>query len=313
MTLLDLTKVYLRGYVPEGQIGKVKLGQARRVYLDSNPTKPVDGEVSRIDPQATFTPENTYFRDDRVKQVVGVKLLLKGSFGFAKPGMPGRWRDSCFGRSVAGAEYAPVIVADSHKAAAARYSAAISVRQLRKTYGKMEAVRGIDLSVTRGEIFGLIGPDGAGKTTTFQILGGVMEATSGAAEVFGQLGAIGASGDGISDAIVQSLPRFECRGKYSLYRRFAASGTSREIEERGNRYLDDVRHGPLQEPAGRAVERRDEAKAFAGVRVGGAAARPAFGRADDGRRPGFATRILGHAGASFGGWADNSGGYALFG
>src|SRR5262249_6658332 len=37
-----------------------------------------------------------------------------------------------------------------------------------------------------GEIFGLIGPDGAGKTTTFQILGGVMEATSGAAEVFGR-------------------------------------------------------------------------------------------------------------------------------
>ena len=44
--------------------------------------------VSRIDPQATFTPENTYFREDRVKQVVGVKLQLKGAFGFAKPGMP---------------------------------------------------------------------------------------------------------------------------------------------------------------------------------------------------------------------------------
>ncbi len=44
--------------------------------------------MSRIDPQATFTPENTYFRDDRVKQVVGVKLQLKGAVGFAKPGMP---------------------------------------------------------------------------------------------------------------------------------------------------------------------------------------------------------------------------------
>ena len=88
ITLLDLTKVYLRGYIPEGQIGKVKIGQPARVYLDSNPTKPVEAEVSRIDPEATFTPENTYFRDDRVKQVVGVKLRLKGSFGFAKPGMP---------------------------------------------------------------------------------------------------------------------------------------------------------------------------------------------------------------------------------
>jgi HlyD family secretion protein len=88
ITLLDLTKIYLRGFVPEGQIGKVKVGQAARVYLDSSPQQPVDAYVSRIDPQATFTPENTYFRDDRVKQVVGLKLQLKGSFGFAKPGMP---------------------------------------------------------------------------------------------------------------------------------------------------------------------------------------------------------------------------------
>ncbi len=88
VTLLDMSKVYLRGFVPEGQIGKVKIGQAARVYLDSAPTKPIDAVVQRIDPQATFTPENTYFRDDRVKQVVGVKLVLKAATGFAKPGMP---------------------------------------------------------------------------------------------------------------------------------------------------------------------------------------------------------------------------------
>jgi HlyD family secretion protein len=88
VTLLDLSKVYLRGFVPEGQIGKVKLGQPARVYLDSAPNTPLDAVVGRIDPQATFTPENTYFRDDRVKQVVGLKLQLKSGIGFAKPGMP---------------------------------------------------------------------------------------------------------------------------------------------------------------------------------------------------------------------------------
>ena len=88
ITLLDLTKVYLRGFVPEGQIGEVKVGQPAHVYLDSNPQQPVDATVSRIDPQATFTPENTYFRDDRIKQVVGIKLELKAAFGLAKPGMP---------------------------------------------------------------------------------------------------------------------------------------------------------------------------------------------------------------------------------
>jgi ABC-2 type transport system ATP-binding protein len=63
-------------------------------------------------------------------------------------------------------------------------TSAIHVQGLWKRYGKTEAVRGIDLDVKRGEIFGLIGPDGAGKTSTFQILGGVMEATSGVAEIF---------------------------------------------------------------------------------------------------------------------------------
>lgn len=62
---------------------------------------------------------------------------------------------------------------------------AVRVTDLWKRYGQVEAVRGISLDVREGEIFGLIGPDGAGKTSTFQILAGVMEATSGAADVFG--------------------------------------------------------------------------------------------------------------------------------
>jgi len=88
VTLVNLGEVYLRGFVPEGQIGRVKLDQPARVYLDSAPSQPIDAYVLRIDPRASFTPENTYFREDRVKQVVGVKLRLKGAAGFAKPGMP---------------------------------------------------------------------------------------------------------------------------------------------------------------------------------------------------------------------------------
>jgi HlyD family secretion protein len=66
--------------VPEGDIGRVKLGQTARVYLDSNPRQPIEAVVSRIDPEASFTPENTYFRNDRVKQVVGIKLLNQESY-----------------------------------------------------------------------------------------------------------------------------------------------------------------------------------------------------------------------------------------
>jgi HlyD family secretion protein len=88
LTMVDLSKLYLRGFVPEGSIGKVKVGQQAEVYLDSNPKEAIPAEVIRIDPQVMFTPENTYFKDDRVKQVMGVKLGLKGAYGLAKPGMP---------------------------------------------------------------------------------------------------------------------------------------------------------------------------------------------------------------------------------
>ena len=65
-------------------------------------------------------------------------------------------------------------------------TAAIRVRGLTRRYGAVEAVRGIDLDVDPGEIFGLIGPDGAGKTSTFQILGGVMEPTGGEVLMLGR-------------------------------------------------------------------------------------------------------------------------------
>ena len=61
----------------------------------------------------------------------------------------------------------------------------IQVEGLSKRYGKLVAVKGIDFTVKQGEIFGLIGPDGAGKTTTFHILGGVMDASEGRVEVLG--------------------------------------------------------------------------------------------------------------------------------
>jgi ABC-2 type transport system ATP-binding protein len=62
----------------------------------------------------------------------------------------------------------------------------IEVKELHKQYGKLAAVKGIDFTVRQGEIFGLIGPDGAGKTTTFQILAGVREASAGKIAVLGK-------------------------------------------------------------------------------------------------------------------------------
>ncbi|SDI51510.1 ABC-2 type transport system ATP-binding protein [Actinokineospora alba] len=63
---------------------------------------------------------------------------------------------------------------------------AIEVRGLRKDYGDNTAVAGIDLHVTKGEIFALLGPNGAGKTTTVEILEGHRHRTSGEATVLGE-------------------------------------------------------------------------------------------------------------------------------
>jgi ABC-2 type transport system ATP-binding protein len=61
----------------------------------------------------------------------------------------------------------------------------ISVRGLRKTYGDVDAVRGLDLHVDRGEVFALLGPNGAGKTTTVEILEGFRSRTAGEIDVLG--------------------------------------------------------------------------------------------------------------------------------
>jgi ABC-2 type transport system ATP-binding protein len=61
----------------------------------------------------------------------------------------------------------------------------ISLRGVKKRYGKFAAVKGIDLDVHRGEIFGFLGPNGAGKTTTIRIVAGVLQPSEGRVVVGG--------------------------------------------------------------------------------------------------------------------------------
>jgi ABC-2 type transport system ATP-binding protein len=63
--------------------------------------------------------------------------------------------------------------------------AAIDIRALRKAFGQLVAVEGLTLSVKRGEVFGLLGPNGSGKTTTIRMLCGLLTPTSGTATVAG--------------------------------------------------------------------------------------------------------------------------------
>jgi ABC-2 type transport system ATP-binding protein len=62
---------------------------------------------------------------------------------------------------------------------------AIAVRDLRKSYGAYEALRGISFEIKEGEVFGLLGPNGAGKTTTIEILEGYRTRDAGEVDVLG--------------------------------------------------------------------------------------------------------------------------------
>ncbi len=88
LTVLDPNAVYMRAYIPEGDLGKIRVGQTGRVFLDSSSKHPYHAHISQIDTKASFTPENIYFKQDRVKQVFGIKLAIDQPEGFAKPGMP---------------------------------------------------------------------------------------------------------------------------------------------------------------------------------------------------------------------------------
>jgi ABC-2 type transport system ATP-binding protein len=117
-----------------------------------------------------------------------------------------------------------------------RREIAIKVRGLRKSYGALEAVRGVDLDIQRGEIFGLIGPDGAGKTSVFQILGGVMQPTVGEANVFGQ------SARAARSSIGYLTQAFSLYQDLSVAENLRYMGELRElsrkeIEQRGTHYL----------------------------------------------------------------------------
>src|SRR3989442_5788017 len=114
---------------------------------------------------------------------------------------------------------------------------AIRVSNLRKVYGPIEAVRGIDLDVQVGEIFGLIGPDGAGKTSVFQILGGVMQATSGEAIMLGRSAREARSYVGYLTqdfSLYHDLTVAENLRYMGELRRLSRE----EIERRGRRYLE---------------------------------------------------------------------------
>lgn len=97
--IVDLDRLYLKVYIPEKVMGKVKLGLAARVYTDAFPEKPFLATVRYIASRAEFTPKEVQTPDERVKLVYAVKLYLDENPDHAlSPGLPAdtviRWQEN---------------------------------------------------------------------------------------------------------------------------------------------------------------------------------------------------------------------------
>ena len=88
VTVTDISRPWVRVYIPETQIGKVRLGAAAKVKVDTFPNRDFDGRVSYVSSQAEFTPKNVQTQEERVKLVFAVNVTLDNLNGTLKPGMP---------------------------------------------------------------------------------------------------------------------------------------------------------------------------------------------------------------------------------
>lgn len=88
VTVGDLKQVWLRAYVDETDLGRVKVGQTARVTIDTYPNKAYEGRVSFIASQAEFTPKSVQTEKERVKLVYRIKVTLANPHLELKAGMP---------------------------------------------------------------------------------------------------------------------------------------------------------------------------------------------------------------------------------
>jgi HlyD family secretion protein len=86
--LADLDRVWIRVYIPEVELGRVKLGQRAEIITDTYPGKRYPGKVIEIAQEPEFTPKNVQTKEERVKLVFGIKIEVANPAHELKPGMP---------------------------------------------------------------------------------------------------------------------------------------------------------------------------------------------------------------------------------
>ncbi len=86
--LVDMSRLYVKVYIPEPDIPKIKLGDPADVFVDAFPHRSFPARVTKIHDQAEFTPKNVETAEERLKLVFGVELTFVSPDRLLKPGMP---------------------------------------------------------------------------------------------------------------------------------------------------------------------------------------------------------------------------------
>jgi ABC-2 type transport system ATP-binding protein len=124
----------------------------------------------------------------------------------------------------------------------------IKIENLKKTFGNIVAVNGVSYTVAKGEMFGLVGPDGAGKTTTIRMLIGLLRPYSGSAELLGYN--IRTQKNKIKDEIGYLSQRFSLYGDLTIDENiefFADIHGVKNFKERRNELLEFTRLTPFHD------------------------------------------------------------------
>ena len=165
LRLAELDRPWVRAWLNATDLARVRHGQAAEVRVDAYPDTVFHGRLSFVSPQAEFTPKTVETRELRVDLVYRIKVDVDDAAG--RSGRHAGRRAAAAGtRAVNG------VVIEARGLCFARAGHAV--------------LRGVDVQVHAGEIFGLVGADGAGKSTLMRILLGQLRPQQGELRVLGQ-------------------------------------------------------------------------------------------------------------------------------
>ena len=172
---------------------------------------------------------------------------------------------------------------------------AVAAVGLTRSFGDVRAVDAVDLSVERGAVFGLLGPDGAGKSTLIRMLATVLSPDAGDAEVFGV--SVTAQADRVTPRIGYMSQQFSMYPDLTVAENLDFFATIRGVpkqvrRQRAASLLAGMGLAEFAGPPGPVPLRRHEAEADAGLHADARARPAAARRADHRRRPGVAPRVL---------------------